>query len=496
MLDPRPEERMSLGQRQPCEQSFWVTTQNLPKSPGHPFYERLNKILDEGRFDEHVESLCKPHYAERGRPSIPPGTYFRMLFVGYFEGLTSQRGIAWRCSDSLALRAFLGVGLEGKVPDHSTMTLTRQRLPFEVFLEVFLFALKLAHEKGLLRGKTVAVDATMLEANAAMKAIVRRDTGEDWKEYLRRLMQEEEGVEDPSDEELRRFDKKRNKKGGGKKGGGKKVSNKDWASPADPDARIMRMKDGRTHLAYKAEHVVDLDSDLILSAEVHLGDMGDAETLTGSFAQAQDNLVRCGSSAKIKDVVGDKGYFSAESLAECVRAGWRTYVPEPKPPGDGQRRWVDKPDEWKQASYANRRRMRGERGKRLQRLRSEKTERSFAHTCETGGARRTHTRGLIEVDKRYVVHAAARNLGVILRKLFGVGTPRSLQDGVAAAAAAVAATLALVALATRGLNRARHLVTVAMGCLVAGCQDPPNHTIGHGEPCLVTAPTAQLSTGC
>lgn len=409
---------MSMGRR-PTEQQaeLWVPTADLPLSPGHFFYDKLNALLAEASFDRYVEDLCQGYYADGiGRESIPPGTYFRMLFVGYFEGIASQRGIAWRCSDSLSLRDFLGVGLHGATPDHSSLTKIRDRLPLLVHEQVFAFVLKVAHEKKLLRGKTVAVDATTLEANAAMKSIVRKDTGEDWKEYLKRLMAEE-GIESPTDEEIRRFDKKRKKK----------VSNKEWESPADPDSRITKMKDGTTHLAYKAEHTVDVDSEFVLAAAVHAADQADPATLVDSILQAQVNLVLAGSEQEIEEAVADKGYHKAQTLAECEEWNTRTYIPEPK---RKKYNWEDKPQAWRRATAANRRRARGARSKRLQKKRSELVERSFAHVCETGGGRRTWLRGLANVTKRYVVQVAAHNLGLLMRKLFGVGKPRALQGAV------------------------------------------------------------------
>lgn len=406
---------MSMGRR-PNEQQaeLWVPTADLPFSPGHVFYDKLNAFLAEAAFDRYVEELCQSHYADGiGRESIPPGTYFRMLFVGYFEGLDSQRAIAWRCSDSLSLRAFLGITLSETTPDHSSLTKIRQRLPLEVHEQVFAFVLGIAQQKKLLRGKTVAVDATTLEANAAMKSIVRKDTGEDWKEYLRRLMAEE-GIQDPTDEEIRRFDKKRKKK----------VSDKDWQSPTDPDSRITKMKDGTTHLAYKAEHVVDLDSEFVLAAAVHAADQADPATLVDSILQAQVNLVLAGSEQEIEEAVADKGYHKAQTLAECQEWNTRTYIPEPK---RKKYNWEDKPQAWQQATATNRRRVRGVRSKRLQKKRSELVERSFAHVCETGGGRRTWLRGLVNVTKRYVVQVAAHNLGLLMRKLFGFGKPRVLQ---------------------------------------------------------------------
>jgi transposase len=406
---------MSMGRRRAEQQAeLWVATAELPRSPGHAFYDRLNRLLAEAGFDAHVEGICQAHYADgAGRESIPPGVYFRMLLVGYFEGLDSQRAIAWRCSDSLSLRSFLGTPLSEATPDHSSLTRIRQRLPLNVHEEVFAFVLAAAREKGLLKGKTVAVDSTTLEANAAMRSIVRRDTGEGYKEYLKRLMAEQ-GIEDPTDDEIRRFDRKRKKKG----------SNKEWESPADPDSRIAKMKDGTTHLAYKAEHAVDLDSGLVVAAAVYKADQGDQATLVDTVIHAQINLVKAGSGQEVEEVVADKGYHSSETLADCEATGTRTYVPEPK---RKRRKWADKPAGWKRATVANRRRVKGERGKRLQRKRSELVERSFAHVCETGGARRTWIRGLEDVTKRYSIQAAAFNLGVLMRVLFGVGKPRTLQ---------------------------------------------------------------------
>lgn len=278
-----------------------------------------------------------------------------------------------------------------------------------------MFVLKIAADKKLLKGKTVAVDSTTLEANAAMKSIERKDTGEDWKAYLTRLAQEA-GIENPTDEDLRRFDKKRTDK---------KVSNDDWQSPIDPDSRIAKMKDGTTHLAYKAEHVVDLGSDFVLSATITPANQSDAETLIDSIAQAQLNLDGAGSEATIEEAVADKGYHKASTLELADELDFRTYIPEPK--RRYRYRWIDKSAGQQEAVYANRRRVRGDRGKRLQRQRSELTERSFAHVCETGGARRTWLRGQETVTKRYLIQVAARNLGLILRQLFGIGTARGLQ---------------------------------------------------------------------
>jgi transposase len=406
---------MSMGRR-PTEwqAELWLPTTDLPRSPGHVFYDKLNHLLAEAGFDRHVEELCQPFYAEgSGRESIPPGIYFRMLLIGYFEGIDSQRGIAWRCADSLSLRAFLGIPLSESTPDHSSLTKIRQRLSLDVHERVFHFVLQLAQDKKLLRGKTVAVDATTLEANAAMRSIIRKDTGEDYQQYLKRLLVEQ-GVENPSDEDIRRFDQKRPKK----------VSNKEWESGTDPDSRIAKMKDGRTHLAYKAEHVVDLETELVLAAEMYTADQADPATLVDSLLKAQVHLTMTGSDVEIAEAVADKGYHKAETLANCEQIQVRTYIPEPKRP---RRNWQDKPSLWQQAVYGNRRRTQRSKSKRFQKLRSERVERSFAHVCETGGGRRTWLRGLENVSKRYLVQVAGYNLGVLMRKLFGIGKPKRLQ---------------------------------------------------------------------
>jgi transposase len=416
---------MALGRREGSDREMWIATNRLARSPGHPFYERLNRVLDEAGFDRFVEERCKPFYAAgHGRPSIPPGVYFRMLMVGYFEGIDSQRGIAWRCTDSLALREFLGVGLGDRVPDHSSLTVIRKRLPLDLHEEVFVFVLKVLAQKGVLRGKTIGVDATTLEANAAMKSIVRRDTGESWREYIRRLAAED-GVEDPTDDDARRMDRGRTKK---------RVSNDDWASPADPESRITKLKDGRTRLGYKAEHVVDLDSEAVLAATIYAGDASDGETFVDSLSRSQENVARADSDAFAEEVVTDKGYHKASVLAEVQGYGIRTYIPERNEPT--KRRWRDKPREWRKAFFSNRRRVRRAKGRSLQRLRGERLERSFAHVCVTGAARRTWLRGVENVQKRYVVTLAAKNLGLLMRVLFGIGSPRSLQ-GLASLAFAI-----------------------------------------------------------
>jgi len=410
---------MGLGRRQESrQQELWIAADQVACTPRHVFYEKLNRLLARAQFNSWVEELCHPYYAEEGRRSIPPGVYFRMLLVGYFEGIDAQRGIAWRCADSLSLKACLGYGPTDATPDHSSLTKIRGRLPVEIYGEVFQFVLTLVEKHKLLVATVVGVDSTTLEANAAMKTIVRRDTGENWSQYVTRLMREEgviEPDEEPSAEELRRYDRRRKDK---------KVSNHQWQNPHDPEAKITKMKDGRTHLAYKAEHVVDLKTAAILAAEVYAADRADTATFVPSLEQAQEHVDATESGRLIEKAAADKGYHVADTLLACGELdllGVKTYIPEPA----GRRRWTDKTEEQKAAVLQNRARTQRAYGNRLQRKRSELVERSFAHVCETGGGRRTWLRGLENVRKRHLIAAATHNLGLILRKLLGAGKPRA-----------------------------------------------------------------------
>jgi transposase len=415
---------MALGRRNTQrQQDLWIPTQNLPQAPRHVFYETLNRLLAQADFDRRVEDLCEPYYADGGRPGIAPGVFFRMLLIGYFENISSQRGIAWRCDDSRSLRLFLGIAPDEDTPDHSSLTRIKARLPWEVFQTVFAIVLELVAQHKLLDGRTVGVDATTLEADAAMKSIVRKDTDENWEQYVRRLAAED-GVEIQSKADLIRYDKQRKKK----------VSNDEWESPNDPDARITKMKDGTTHLAYKAEHVVDLKTEAILAAEVYHADQADSATLIPSLERAQENLERADVVPDIQKVAADKGYYKSQTIAECGDLngglGIKTYIPEPD--SQYERVWTDKPEEQRIAVCNNRRRTKREHGKRLQRRRSEVVERSFAHVCETGGMRRLWSHGLVNARKRYTLSAAAHNLGLILRKLLGWGKPREFAAHVGA----------------------------------------------------------------
>ena len=406
---------MAMGRRKKeRQQEFWIASQDVVESPGNAFYDRLNSILDQHKFDQKVEVLCRKFYkkSQYGRPSMAPGVYFRALLIGYFEGLDSERGIAWRIADSLSLRGFLGFGLNEQTPDHSTISRTRRLYWLETHKAIFRWVIGILTGEGLIHGQTIAIDATTLEANAAMKNIVRRDNGQSYNDYLKGLAKAA-GIENPTREELARLDRKRKKKG----------SNEEWKSPVDADARIAKMKDGRTHLAHKAEHAVDLSSGALLAVTLEHADEGDTTTVHKTLAEAQ-KVAREIYPLGVEELVADKGYHSGEVLKTLHVGGVRSYLPEP---ARGKRKWAGKRVEQKR-TYENRRRVRSGRGKRLQKIRSELTERTFAHMYETGAMRRVHLRGSENILKRLLVHGAAFNLSLILRKELGAGKPREFQS--------------------------------------------------------------------
>lgn len=435
---------MAMGRRkQERQEGLFVMAEALPQAPRHVFYERLNRLLAEHGFDRFVEDCCQSFYADRlGRPGLAPGVYFRTLFIGYFEGIDSERGMAWRIEDSLSLRAYLGLTLEDSPPDHSTLSRTRRLIDVETHEAVFQWMLKVLSGQGLIDGRTVGVDGTFLEANAALRSIVRKDSGESYADFLRGLAQAS-GIETPTRADLAKLDRKRPKKG----------SNDDWEHPDDPEAKIMKMKDGSTHLAHKAEHVVDLGEQghgAILAVVRHDANCGDTNTILESVNAATrhlhqvriDNMVRTDAASFsngtsppaafpcITEVVTDKGYHSNEVLTQFAELELRTYFSEPD---RGRRNWQGPTGAEAQAAvYANRRRITGDRGKRLLARRGEILERTFAHCYETGGMRRLHVRGAANITKRLLLHAAAFNLSLMMRKLLGAGTPRGFADRLAA----------------------------------------------------------------
>ena len=397
-----------------------VSWSEMPRSPGHVFYDRLQSVLVEADFDGFAEALCKPYYAARmGAPSVPPGRYFRMHLVGYFEGIGSERGLSWRCSDSLSLRDFLRLESRDRVPDHSWLSKTRSRLPHEVHQAIFDWVLAQIAEAGLVKGERIGVDASTMEANAALRNIVRRDTAEGYREMLERLAQES-GIETPTAADLVRLDRKRK---------GKKLSNQDWVSKSDPEAKIAKMKDGTTHLAYKPEHAVDLDTGAVVAAELHPADEGDPTTLFKTLAAAEANLEAVDAAPTAENpaaCVADKGYHSRAVLKALDDSLWKTRIAEPKQKGFS--RWHG--DEAAQRAVTNNRvRLKSGVAREAFKRRAEIVERSFAHNLDRGGMRRTWLRGRENVHKRYLLHVAGHNLSLLMRQLIGAGTPREAVAG-------------------------------------------------------------------
>jgi transposase len=381
---------MALGRQRDRQSEMLVAWSEMPRSPGHAFYDRLQAELVAAGFDGFVEGLCAAHYAaRRGRPSLPPGRYFRMLLVGYFEGIDSERGLEWRCADSLSLREFLRLGERERVPDHSWLSRTRSRLPLELHDAVFTWVLQRLAEHGLVKGERIGIDASTMEANAALRAIVRRGSGEGYREMLTRMAQES-GIETPTADDLIRLDRARK---------GKKLSNAEWESPADPDARIARLKDGRTRLAHKPEHALDLDTGAVVAAEMHAADRGDTATLPDTLASAARHLgaVEAAPSPEAPaELVADKGYHSRATLKALDDGQWKTRIAEPK--RDGFLRWHGD-DAARRAVVNNRTRLLSGVARAAFRLRAEVVERCFALVLDRGGMRRAWLRGRENIQK-------------------------------------------------------------------------------------------------
>ena len=430
---------MAMGTRKKRErqEDLWYGGE-LATAPGHPFYKRLTEILDHGKFDAFCEANCASFYHDTlGRPSLPPGQYFRVMMIGFFEGLDSERGIAWRLADSLTLRQFLSIGLDEETPDHVTISRTRRLLDGETHQRTFTWVLERLAQAGLIKGKTIGVDSTTLEANAAMKSIVRRDTGESYMAYLKRLA-EAEGMEAQDAAALLRMDRRRKKK----------TSNEDWQSPSDGDAEITKLKDGRTALAYKAENAVDMESGAIVAVTTHGGAAADTETVQETVIEAAiavaELIVEKTPEGKyevnpegVQEVVADKGYHSNDVVLGLAGMEVRTYIAEPD---RGTRNWNGKAAE-KAAVYGNRRRIQGDRGKGLQRQRGERIERNFAHQFDTGGLDRLYVRGKENVHKKFLIQAAACNLALLMRSTYGSGKPRAAHDAITKAILTILAVM-------------------------------------------------------
>ncbi|HEV2120225.1 MAG TPA: transposase [Candidatus Bathyarchaeia archaeon] len=396
---------------------LFIAFSELVRPATTPFYAKLDQTLASFDFATQARSLCAPAYSVngRGRPGIDPVVYFKMLMVGFFEDIASERGIAERCSDSISIRAFLGYDLTQATPDHSTLSIIRQRLGEKIYDEVFLVILSALDKHGLLKGKNVGIDASVIQANAALKSLINRDTEEAYWEYVRRLASEN-GIDPKNAEAVRQFDRKRPKK----------MSNEEWVNPHDPDAKIGPTKAGATDMIYKPEHTVDLDTGAILRAEVRLGHETDQKDLLVHVLQAQENINQAQAepvdSLTIESTTADKGYHAVGEMKQLQAEGIRTVISDPV-----KNRRSDNLDPEDARVVRKAKRSAGSKsGKELLRRRGMHLERSFAHILDAGGARRTTLRGLENLNKRFKVSAAIYNLSQLMRKLFGVGTPKQL----------------------------------------------------------------------
>ena len=414
--------------------ALWIASSDLPTTAANSFYQKLDGVLAERQFGEHVRRLCALHYEmdarKGGQPGIDPEVYFKMLMVGFFENLTSERAIAARCADSLSIRAFLHYELTETPPHHSSFTVIRQRLPVAVYDKVFGLLVQALHEKKLLRGKQLAIDTSVLEANASLRSLEHRLTGEKYRQYVKRLAKAA-GVDTSDPRAVRAFDRKR---------AGRKTSNKEWRNPHDPDAKVGPDKKGVTRMMYKPEHVVDLETGAIVDVDVKLGDEADAKDLTERVRAAEEGVNNAlGESpgvARVEAVVGDMGYCDLDALVELQGIGIRTAIPDPV----GNRQVAKLPEEKRHALRTAQRTLQSKSGQWLMRHRGEYCERSFVHVLDYGGARRTTLRGRENILKRYLVQAACLNLSILLRHLFGIGTLKQTW----AASAEVMATLLLL----------------------------------------------------
>jgi len=404
--------------KKPEQKEFWVVADRLPKASPSRFYELLNGTLEEMDFAEEVWAMCVPAYAgvERGgRPGIDPVVYFKMLMIGFFEGLESERAIAARCADSLSLRGFLGYALAEATPDHSSMSVIRQRLGSDCFAQVFALVLSALQRHGLLKGRHLGIDSSVIEANASLRSLSERNTEEGYWDYVQRLAKEA-GLETTDGAALRNFDRHRV---------GKKMSNEQWQNPHDLDAKIGRTKDGATDMVYLPEHTVDLDTGVIVQAQVLPGDHRDSEDLSERVIEAVVSVqVAQGTTdpeAVPETLTGDKGYFSLEEIGRLQELTLKTVISDPH---RDQRRW-DKLSSAQRQTLARAQRSTGSKyGRALLRKRGQHIERSFAHVLDAGGMRRATLRGLENLNKRHQIAAACYNLSQLLRRLHGIGTPK------------------------------------------------------------------------
>jgi transposase len=400
------------------QSTFWIPTTELPSTPANAFYERLDRALTESGFGDEVRKLCEPYYerdrSRGGRPGIDPEVYFKMQLIGFFESLPSERGIAARCADSLSIRKFLHYELHEATPDHSTLTVIRQRLGPEVFEQVFALVLRALKAHGLLKGRRLGIDASVMEANASLRSLEHRLTGDAYAEYVRKLA-EAAGVDTSDPAAVRRFDKKRPDR---------KTSNDEWQNPHDPDAKVGRTKRGTTRMIYKPEHVVDLDTGAIVDADMRPGDAHDTEDLTDRILETEARLNEALGDPKdterVECVAADTGYFKLAEIELLQGVGIQTVIPD----SQKHRRLDRLTDEERTVLDAARQAVTSEAGQLLGRLRSELVERGFQHVLDCGAARQSTLRGRENIRKRYLVRAMGANLSLLMRRLTGMGTPK------------------------------------------------------------------------
>ena len=400
------------------QQSMWLPTSEIVATPATGFYQKLNESLDAFGFGDKVRALAEEFYCTDesvgGRPGIDPEVYFKMLLVGFFENIASERGIAARCADSLSIRQFLHYALTETTPHHSSFTRIRQRFSSQVYRDVFGLVLAALKKNGLLRGKRLGIDASILEANASLRTIEHRLTGEDYWQYVKKLAAEA-GVDPEDGAAVRRFDKKRPDR---------KTSNKDWKNPHDPDAKIGRTKRGSTRMVYKPEHLVDLDTGAIVDADVRPGDEHDSDEIAERVIDAEErmntSIGQLPDACTIESLTSDKGYYKVAELASLQRYGIRTVISDPI----DNRRVEKLSNEERAAVRSAKRSATATYGKELLRRRGQHVERSFEHVLDEGGARRTTLRGRENITKRYLVQAMSYNLSLLMRTLVGIGTPK------------------------------------------------------------------------
>lgn len=408
---------MFSAKKKAAQSEFWIPADQVVSSAKSEFYAKLEETLESFGFAAKVRALCAPAYdtSRVGRPGIDPVVYLKMVMVGFFEDLPSERAIAARCADSMSIRAFLKYELTEKTPEHSSFTVIRQRLGLGIYERIFTLTLQALREHGLLRGKNLGIDSSVIEANASLRALVHRNTEEQYWDYVKRLAAES-GIDPDDAAAVRKFDRHRPGKG----------SNQEWVNPNDPDAKIGRTKDGATDMIYKPETVVDLDTGAIVQAQVHAGDQADHKEMATRVLEAQQNINQAAGekldTLTVNTVTSDKGYYAVNELQALQQEDIRTVIADPI---DNRR--LDKLEtDQKKAVQAARRSVKSKSGKDLLRRRGMHIERSFAHILDSGGMRRTTLRGWENLNKRFKLAAAFYNLSQLMRKLFGIGTPKQL----------------------------------------------------------------------